>query len=191
MTKLTDSDLINYGLIGAKSAKRHKGINPPERKHDEANLHLQFCKWVRHEYPELKFVKHEREKSRSYANQNMFQVYNSDDMKLPDFELLHYTTKLPDTDSGTYVGRDGFIARYTSCSGGGSYFGLYIEFKRPDRQWQSNGKIKADCLEQYLCHQHLWSIGRCAYFANDLETAKKILISYLSGTPIAKQEYIV
>lgn len=145
-----------------------------EIKHEEADLHLQFCKWVKSEYPDLKFVRHEREKQRSKFMQNLMKVYNSDDDKLPDFELLDQCeVKLNETWTVLY---NGFL----------------IEFKKPGRTWATqSGVIKADCRDQYITHQHLWSIGRCTYFCNDLQDAKILLIAYLNGNPRPMQDYVV
>lgn len=176
--KPTLQEQIEYGMIGMKSAKKHKVVTPEQdsaskaSRHAESTLHLTFCKWVRATYPTLQFVRHEREKQRSYQSQNMMQVYNSVDMKLPDFELLAFS------------GRP-----YES---GFRYLGLYIEFKKPGRAIRlQNGKLAADLHEQYNCHLHLWNIGRCAYFCNDLEDAKVILINYLAGTSLPEQIFTV
>lgn len=179
---MTREEQLQFGLLGVKSAPKRKVIAEAydkPRKHAESTLHLTFCKWVRKTYPELKFVRHEREKSRSYGSQNLMQVYNNLD-GLPDMEIF--------TVSGLL--RNSFRVDNNVMF---VYTGLYLEFKKPGENWLlRDGKtVKPSYAHQYACHQHLWSIGRCAYFANDLETAKKILISYLNGTPIAKQEYIV
>ena len=165
---------------------------PPKKrekkmKHEESDLHLQFCKWIKNDLPReqpalanypLQFVRHEREKARSNFMQNLMQVYNTDWDKLPDFEGLFPSALI--TPPNPYIGI--------------SYlFGLYIEFKRPGRNWLlADGKtLSKEFIGQYRCHEHLWSIGRCAYFCNDLKTAKKLLISYLNGTPESKQEYLI
>lgn len=159
----------------------YKGGKPPKviaeaddkpRKHEESTLHATFCKWLHKEYPELQFVRHEREKKRSYFMQMLFKVFNGDIDKLPDFEGLFAS---------------GFI-----IDGEGGFFrhGLYIEFKKPGEKWLTkDGKIKPQYDHQYKCHQFLWSIGRCAYFCNDMEDAKNIVIKYLEGNPLPKQVY--
>lgn len=177
MTKFTPQQIDNH-LIGVRSAPPRK-IVKPNTGHDEATLHLQFCKWVKNGLPieqpglpPLQFVRHEREKARSYYMQNFMRVYNSDIDKLPDFELLVNSYK------------DG---RPTL------YYGFYLEFKKPGRNWTlSDGITLAKGFEgQYACHCHLWNIGRCAYFCNDLEQAKGLLRAYLAGSPVEQQKYIV
>lgn len=145
-------------------------------KHEESDLHLTFCKWVKKDYPDLMFVRHEKEGKRSKYMQNLVLKYNSLS-GLPDFELLADT-----------VLRD----RYGDIIGTG-YAGLYLEFKRPGRTWTlADGKTLAVGFEaQYACHKHLWSIGRCAYFCNDFEDAKQKLKDYIAGNPQLMQDYAV
>lgn len=130
-------------------------------KHEEATLHLQFCKWVKKHYPDFKFVRHEKEKARSVFLQGLMKVYNSIG-GLPDWEG---------------------IMPYGGCNG------LYIEFKKPGEQWQVKGIVKAVYQHQYEFHLHAWSIGRCAYFCNDLMTAQDIITFYINGTPLPQQRY--
>lgn len=167
------NDDIQNGTLGMKSHK-HKIVTESEdkaakvSKHAESNLHLQFCKWVKATHPNLQFVRHEREKSRSYASGNLMKVYNSDLDKLPDFELLENTTY---------------------CD----YSGLYIEFKKPGREitLKDGITIGKEFIAQYRTHMHLWSIGRCVYFCNDLEQAKRLLIDYLAGNPQPMQKFVI
>lgn len=144
--------------------------------HKEADLHLQFCKWIKRTYPELKFVRHEKEGSRSKFNQNLVKVYNTDS-GLPDFELL--------ADSGIIPPFHKMVVGFAHS------FGLYIEFKRPGESWHTNGIIKPQYAHQYAMHKHLWSIWRCTYFCNDLEDAQQKLIDYLAGKPQKQQVYQV
>lgn len=177
--KRTLTQDIQNGTIGMKSHK-HKIVTEAEdkKKHAESNLHLQFCKWVKATYPNLQFVRHEREKSRSYASGNLMKVYNSDLDKLPDFELLERIwVKHP-------------IDRYPINS---YKAGLYIEFKKPGCEITLKDGIttKSEFLPQYKTHMHLWSIGRCAYFCNDLQDAKILLMAYLKGEPRPMQKFII
>lgn len=133
--------------------------------HKEADLHLKFCKWVKSNYPNFEFVRHEKERKRSNFLQSVHKVYNTAD-SLPDFELLEVS---------------GLNNR------------LYIEFKRPSENWlMADGiSIKTEYAHQYLYHQKLWERGSCVYFCNDLEVAKDLLISYVAGKPCARQLYNV
>jgi hypothetical protein len=168
------------GIMTEKEAKQKD-----KRKHEEADLHLSFCSWLKSEYPEKMFVRHEKERSRSHFLGNLMQKYNSLD-GLPDFELLERSCasicniecSTCDMDDDYYV--DGF-----------DYQGLYIEFKKPGEDWLEvrTGNVKKAYIHQYKCHVHLWSVGRCAYFCNDLEQAKIIFIKYITGVPLLQQIY--
>lgn len=146
------------------SAKYQGIVKPKKRKHEEATLHLQFCGWIKTTYPDLMFVRHEKERARGLLTSNLMQKYNNLD-GLPDFESI------------------------VSC---GAYFGLYIEFKKPGEYWlEKNSYVKKAYQHQYECHVKLWQQGRCAYFCNDLEVAKWLLTSYLNGVPYPMQVYPV
>lgn len=143
---------------------------PPKKrepsKHEEADLHLSFCKWIRKEYPNLIFVRHEKEGKRSKFLQSLVKAYNSQ-AGLPDFELLSLGIKQQE--------RTGF----------------YIEFKKPGEKWllKDGYTIKPDYEHQYEMHCHLWLIGRCVYFCNDLEAAKELFTAYVNGNPYPQQRY--
>jgi len=178
---------IEFGLLGMKSAKKMDIKTPEEakRKHLEAELHLSFCAWLKKEYPNVMFVRHEKERSRSAFLGNVMQKYNSLD-GLPDFECLEQSGALNvdvECENCDHVS-DYFVD-------GRKYQGLYIEFKKPGEDWLEvrTGLVKKAYAHQYKCHLHLWSIGRCAYFCNDLEQAKKIFLQYISAYPLPKQEY--
>lgn len=143
-----------------------KNNTKAKRKHEEANLHLSFANWLKKEYPEVMFVRHEKERKRNGFLSSLMEKYNSLG-GLPDFECLHNVR-------GLY----------------GPFFGLYIEFKKPNEKWlEATGYVKKAYTHQYLCHKHLWNVGRCAYFCNDLETAKKLFADYITGFPQPQQVY--
>jgi hypothetical protein len=135
-----------------------------ERKaslHEESDLQLSFCNDVKKKYPELMFIRHEREKSRSHYMGNLFKVFNSVD-GVSDWECL------------TPVGY---------------YNGMYIEFKKPGEHWLSDGTVKERYAHQYLFIMKAWQIKRPAYFCNDRNEAMRILDAYISGTPLPMQQY--
>lgn len=133
-------------------------------KHEEAVLHLKFCKWIDKNYPNDPYVRHEKERQRSKFLQSLMQVYNNID-GLPDFELI-----LP-------------------C---GDYNGLYIEFKKPGEAFAlQNGYVAKSYEHQYKFHLHAWSVNRCAYFANDFNDACVLYSSYRSGNPLPMQELLL
>lgn len=151
-----------------KSAPRGRGkvvTELPKRKHEEADLHLAFCKWIKLQYPKIEFIRHEREKARGYMLQGLFKIYNSLE-GVPDFELVEPS--------------HGFNR-------------LYIEFKKPGEKWllRDGLTVKPDYVHQYECHMKLWNKGSAVYFCNDFEDAKGKLISYLEGKPQEKQKYLV
>ncbi len=174
---MTLQEQLQYGLLGAKSSKYQGVKDDKPRKHEESTLHATFCKWLHKEYPELQFVRHEREKKRSWFMQMLFKVLNSDIDKLPDFELLQNGRGINGYSCGLPV--------YTI------FCGLYIEFKKPGEKWLlRDGKtVKPEYANQYKFHIFAWTIGRPTYFCNDLEDAKRIVVAYLAGTPLPKQEY--
>lgn len=146
--------------------KTSKIVTPDQakRKHEEADLHLTFCKWVKLQYPKLDFIRHEREKARSFFLQNLFKVYNNGADKMPDFELLHPI---------------------------GKYHRLYIEFKKPGTKLtlKDNITIKPEYREQYVRHVKFWDEDSPAYFCDDLMEAQILLTRYLQGFPVEKQDF--
>lgn len=59
-----------------------------QKTYKEADLHLKFCRWVKKWYPDLKFIRHEKEGKRTKYMQNLILVYNNLD-GIPDWELVH------------------------------------------------------------------------------------------------------
>lgn len=171
MEKLTKQQLNSMGFSGFKSAKDAKIVpqGHTDRKHEEADLHLSFCSWLKKAHPTVKFVRHEKERRRTHFTGNLMVKYNSLP-GLPDFEALHFTLRNLQVE----------------------YYGFYIEFKKPGEKWtDKHGYIKKQYQHQYECHLHLWSIGRVAYFCNDLEDAKKLFLAYMDGSPEVQQIYKV
>jgi len=162
MNKLDKNDPMSM----FHSRKHAKVVKPDQakRKHEEADLHLAFCKWVKLQYPKLDFIRHEREKQRSFLMQNLFKMYNTENDKMPDFELLHPS---------------------------GKYHRLYIEFKKPGTKLttKDNITIKPEYLGQYVRHVKFWDQDSCAYFCSDLYKAQTLLERYLSGHPEPMQDF--
>lgn len=159
---------IEHGMIGVRSAPKHKIVTEVEdkakkRKHEEIELQAAFCMWVKKNHPEVKFLRHEREKQRSNFMQNQMQVLNSAG-SMPDWETT-------------------FVV--------GNYTGLLIEFKKPGEKWlMADGEtIKTEYAFQYKCHVDLWKQRRVVYFCNDLEIAKMILEQYLAGRIMRQRVY--
>lgn len=152
----------------------HKPREKKSIKHEESDLQLKFCKWVKREYPEKQFIRHEREKQRSVFMQNLMKVFNTEWDKMPDWEGLFQSSRYDIGEPPLY-----------------EYSGLYIEFKKPGEKWlMADGlTIKKQYEYQHKCHLFLWSIGRPAYFCNDLEDAQDIFMKYVIGTPLPKQIY--
>ena len=151
------------GIMTEKEAKEKD-----KRKHEEADLHLLFCKWVKLQYPNDHFVRHECEKARSFFMQNLFHVYNSGLDKLPDFELLE-----PATDSFGY-----FVSHR-----------LYIEFKKPGTTLtlKDGITIKPEYSGQYKRHVRFWEQNSPAYFCSNFDEAIKLFIAYKNGKPLPMQ----
>lgn len=156
----------SLGIIGVKSAPKAKIVKESEdkpRKHEEISLQAQFCNWVKKEYPDIKFLRHEREKARSNFMGNQMKVMNSAG-SMPDWE----TTEVI-----------------------GNYTGLLIEFKKPGEKWllKDNVTVKPAYAHQYACHLGLWKQRRVVYFCNDLEIAKIIIQQYLQGRTMRQRIY--
>jgi len=159
---------------------------PAKRKHEEADLHLAFCKWVKLTYPNNQFIRHEREGKRSWYMQNLFKMYNSDLDKMPDFELLEPSGKKAVTEQS----KDGMSGAITSkLFIVYQYHRLYIEFKRPGTTLtlKDGITIKSDYKDQYKRHIRFWEQGSPTYFCSDLEHAKELFIAYKSGKPHPQQ----
>lgn len=160
---MVNKDLLTLGL---RNPKKYQGIvkegEEKKRKHEESNLQLAFCKWVSKAYPNLDFIRHEREAKRGYVSGSLMKVYNSLD-GIPDWECLD--------------GLHGFKS-------------LYIEFKKPGELWlDKHGYIKPVYQHQYECHQKLWDKGKPAFFCNDLLEATRILQNYINGELPKRQSY--
>lgn len=134
------------------------------RKHEEADLHLAFCRWVKLQYPKLDFIRHEREKARSPFLQNLMKMYNSENDKMPDFECL--------------------TPMHGKCR-------LYIEFKKPGTKLtlRDNVTIKPEYSGQYTRHLAFFSEGSPAYFATSLEQAQEQLRAYVNGCALPAQVF--
>lgn len=162
-------DQIRYGLLGMKSAPNAKILTVDEDKakrasrHAEISLQAKYCTWLKKEYPEIKFLRHEREKARGKFGQNQMKVLNSAG-SMPDHEFLEPV---------------------------GNYKGLYIEFKRPGESWllADDITVKPRYADQYENHCMLWSKGYVVYFCNDLEIAKQIWQQYYSGRNMRQRIY--
>lgn len=151
-----------------RSAKNAKVVTPAEDKqkvikYEESELHLKFCKWVKKNYPNVDFIRNERERKRNALGAGaIMAVYNSI-AGMPDFECL---------DSNQYLK------------------GLYFEFKKPGESWlNKHGQVKPAYAHQYACHLKLWRKGRAAYFVNDLQIALDIFTAYMNDQVLAKQQY--
>lgn len=168
-------------FFGKKVAKVLRGESKQRKpnSHEEADLHLAFCKWVRKEYPNDQFIRHEREGKRSPFMQNLFGIYNSDLDKMPDFELLEPSHRY-DINAG-----------YGNIEVAYRYLRLYIEFKRPGTILTLRDciTIKSEYLMQYKRHIRFWEQNSVAYFCSDLEVAKELFKAYKDGRPLAMQVF--
>jgi len=150
-------------VLGVKSAKKTKDPAEKKRGYEEMSLQAQFCNWVKKNYPDVKFLHHERERKRGKFAQNQTKVINNAG-SMPDWETTTTTDK---------------------------YAGLYIEFKRPGEKWlmADNETVKPEYAHQYKCHVQLWAQRKVVYFCNDLEIAKMILQQYLEGRNMRQRVY--
>lgn len=161
---------------GAKTPKIVKEADD-KRQYKEADLHLKFCKWVKTNYPQDQFIRHEREKSRSAYMQNLMHCYNSDNDSMPDFELLEPS------------GKSEFMQQYGETFH--YWHRLYIEFKAPGTilTLKDGITIKPAYADQYRRHLQFFLQNSPAYFCSDFELAKQLYIAYKAGCPLPKQEF--
>ena len=169
-----EKDLL---LFGKKNLKIMNGTAklPAKRKHEEADLHLAFCKWVKITYPNDQFIRHEREGKRSWYMQNLFKMYNSDLDKMPDFELLEPVYEMMHIDGI-------MVVKLLYCR-------LYIEFKKPQTTLtlKDGITIKPEYSEQYKRHKRFWEQNSPAYFCNNIDDAIVIFNAYKVGRPLPQQ----
>lgn len=170
-----------YAILSLMKPAKHKVVREADnkRKHEEADLHLSFCKWVRLQYPNDHFIRHEREGKRSFMMQNLFQIYNSGLDKMPDFELLEPVERL-----NTWYGGEGNSEQWSKW-----FHRLYIEFKRPGTilTLKDGITIKPAFKEQYKRHMRFWEQNSPAYFCSDFDEACKLYIAYKNGKPLPMQ----
>jgi hypothetical protein len=135
---------------------------------------LKFCKWVKKTYPNDQFIRHEREKARSAFMQNLFRCYNSDNDKMPDFELLE--------PAHVIIGMDAH-----------KYHRFYFEFKAPGTTLtlRDGITIKPAYADQYRRHVQFFLQGSPAYFCSDFIEACKLYVAYKSGKPLPMQVFRV
>lgn len=187
-SKLTPAQLKELGMSGLRNPKKYQGIvkeaDVKKRKHEEADLHLLFCKWVKLQYPNDQFIRHEREGKRSFFMQNLFQVYNSDLDKLPDFELLEPSNPITYDSIHPLMRGDHEIIAY-------KYHRLYIEFKRPGTTLtlRDGITIKPEYKDQYRRHVRFWEQNSPTYFCSDFEEACELFRAYKSGNPLPMQVF--
>lgn len=157
----TEKEDLFFGKKVAKALRGETKLRKPN-SHEESNLHLAFCKWLKLQYPHIGFIRHERERARSKFSGSLMALYNSLD-GIPDFECVD--------------GLHGFKS-------------LFIEFKKPGEKWLDKyGYVKKEYEHQYKCHLKLWDKGKPAYFCNDLEMAMQIFRAYSHGVVLEKQIY--
>lgn len=167
-----EKDALLYGKRNAKILSGEPIKERAKPTHHEADLHLAFCKWVKLQYPNDQFIRHEREGKRSWYMQNLFKIYNSDLDKMPDFECLEPVFK--------EVG----LEQYFYCR-------LYIEFKRPGTTLtlKDGVTIKPEYSEQYRRHVRFWEQNSPAYFCSDLDHAIELYNAYKVGRPLPMQVF--
>lgn len=169
--KADRDSLIEFGMLGMKSALAAKILTVAEDKsirssrHAEISLQAKYCAWVKGNYPNIKFLRHEREGKRSYVAQNLNKKLNNAG-SMPDMEFLEPV---------------------------GKYLGLLIEFKRPGEDWllKDGITVKPKYADQYANHCMLWDKGYVVYFCNDMEIAKQIWMQYYSGRNMRQRIYKV
>jgi hypothetical protein len=166
--ELSEADQLK--MLGVRSGKTAKIITETQdalnrqSRHAEMTLQATFCKWVTTNYPNIKFIHHEREGKRGNFKQNQNKVLNTAG-SMPDWETTQTTER---------------------------YSGLLIEFKRPGEDWLlKSGYVKPKYVHQYECHMALWLQRKVVYFCNDLEIAKMILQQYLEGRTMRQRFYKV
>lgn len=165
MTKLTQQQLADYGLLGYRSKPNAKVVQPKHRQYKEGAEQGTIAHYLKKYHEGLPFITIEREKQRTFRAQNQFKLLNSVD-------------SIPDT----------FIMRPV-----GLFSGLWIENKKTCTKLirLSDGRFTSEHLaNQYDTHCRLWDEGYPAYFAIGPQQAIEIVEAYLSGNALPQQIFI-
>lgn len=122
----------------------------------EWSVQLEFCKWVKHTYPDILFRSDEQNaKKRTPMMQNIMDIIDP------------YREGFPDV---------------TFYEPRGKYAGLFIELKREGSGlWLKDGSMSTQehFKKQAAYHQKLRDRGYCVEFAEGVDEAKKVFLGYL------------
>lgn len=138
-----------------RSGKTAKVVMEADLKDSEWKIQLQFCKWIKLQYPNLLFRSDIQSAGKlSGQMQNIKQILDPF-RGFPDVQIYQRS---------------------------GNYIGLFIELKRIDSgTFLKDGSLSKSkhVQEQAEMHNKLRSIGYKVEFAEGFEEAKKVLESYL------------
>jgi len=139
-----------------RSGKTAKVVMEADLKDSEWKIQLQFCKWIKLQYPNLLFRSDIQSAGKlSGQMQNIKQILDPF-RGFPDVQIYQRS---------------------------GNYIGLFIELKRIDSgTFLKDGSLSKSkhVQEQAEMHNKLRSIGYKVEFAEGFEEAKKVLESYLN-----------
>lgn len=137
------------------SGKTAKVVKESELKQTEWSVQLQFCKWIKLQYPNLLFRSDIQSAGKLSGQMQNIKLILDPFRGFPDVQIYH--------KSGTYIG-------------------LFIELKRINSgTFLKDGSLSSGkhVQEQAAMHNLLRSIGYKVVIAEGFEQAKEVLESYL------------
>lgn len=152
------NDLIKYGMVGVRSAKKIK-IEQPKIKVTELSVHNQVCKYLKAQYPNVMFLSDFAAGIKMSIGMASRQSLQKSNHAFPDIMVF---------EKDIYE----------------KYNGLFIELKRDhDALYAKSGQyIKSQHIEDQLnCLYALRDRGYKAEFACGFDEAVGIIRNYLSG----------
>ena len=139
------------------SGKSAKVVKESDLKQTEWSVQLQFCKWIKLQYPNLLFRSDIQSAGKLSGQMQNIKLILDPFRGFPDVQVYH--------KSGTYIG-------------------LFIELKRINSgTFLKDGSLSSrkHVQEQAAMHNLLRSIGYKVVIAEGFEQAKEVLESYLKN----------
>ena len=139
------------------SGKTAKVVKESDLKQTEWSVQLQFCKWIKLQYPNLLFRSDIQSAGKLSGQMQNIKIILDPFRGFPDVQIYH--------KSGTYIG-------------------LFIELKRINSgTFLKDGSLSSGkhVQEQAAMHNLLRSLGYKVVIAEGFEQAKEVLESYLKN----------
>ena len=139
------------------SKRTAKVVKPTELKQTEQSIQIQFCKWIKLQYPNIKFRSDIQSAGKLSPQMQNIKTIIDPFRAWPDISVYHRS---------------------------GNYCGLQIELKRLDSgTFLKDGSLSSDkhVQEQNEMHIFLRSLGYKVEFAEGFDEAKRIFESYINN----------